>query len=147
MTLSEAERHGRRGTYTRGCRCDRCVEANRADSAKNRRKGTAPTHGTYGGYCAYGCRCDPCKAAGARWNHAHAHAASASQQDATVDGATKRGDEWTGAEMEELLGLVEHVTQREAARMLGRTFYGVRARLHLLRTDPKWMKAAGVTSC
>lgn len=57
--------------YTRGCRCEICMAANR-ESARSVRGKEPPRHGTQSGYCNYGCRCDACKAAGAAANRARA---------------------------------------------------------------------------
>lgn len=66
MTTSE---HGKRGTYTKGCRCDACREANRSYIESRRRAagvqparlGPQSEHGTPGRY-KRGCRCEACRA-------------------------------------------------------------------------------------
>lgn len=66
-TSREFIRHGR-GAYSRGCRCDVCVKAN--TDGKRRWRASAkiepgdPRHGTESAYRNFGCRCEPCKAAG-----------------------------------------------------------------------------------
>lgn len=57
--------------YTRGCRCEICMAANR-ESARSLRGKEPPTHGTQSAYCNYGCPCELCKAAGAAANRAQA---------------------------------------------------------------------------
>lgn len=71
MSTSKGQslKHGSRSRYQRGCRCRRCVAANRAyglrwmmDSYwRNRRlHSEPPTHGTLRGYQHFGCRCEKC---------------------------------------------------------------------------------------
>jgi len=58
-------RHGSINAYTRGCRCDKCKEANRLRAQKVRSTGLVegdPRHGKLAGY-SQGCRCDPCRIA------------------------------------------------------------------------------------
>lgn len=62
-------------------------------------------------------------------------------QTETIDTATNRGKEWNGAEIEILLR--DDITIREKARMLNRTYGGVRTMNAMVRTDPKWMRVAG----
>lgn len=77
----QLDEHGRRVGYARGCRCDDCMAFNASESRRRRaaepKKPPAPPrqrkgiklgrrnpdeHGTSSAY-AYGCRCQPCKAA------------------------------------------------------------------------------------
>jgi hypothetical protein len=59
--------HGKPTGYAQGCRCGRCIEANR-ESARQRSQERATrqdqaVHGRASTYQNWGCRCDPCKAA------------------------------------------------------------------------------------
>ena len=73
--------HGTRGQYVRyRCRCEACVQANRAYHQSRREKfygGELPNHmhGTTNAYVHYGCRCDECRkvATAARMDHARTH--------------------------------------------------------------------------
>lgn len=64
MTLPEAQRHGRRGSYVTGCRCSQCTTANRLYAAARRGEriggGLQPAKHGNSGYTNYGCRCDVC---------------------------------------------------------------------------------------
>jgi hypothetical protein len=64
--------HGRSRYQRSGCRCEVCVAAYYADTAAQKAKRAAnqdrAPHGTASGYTNWRCRCDPCKAAGARQN-------------------------------------------------------------------------------
>lgn len=62
--------HGLPGTYSAGCRCRLCREANRLAHVRFRLKhrGKPPVHGTESAYTNYKCRCDLCRAAGSRHN-------------------------------------------------------------------------------
>lgn len=64
--------HGRYSTYTHGCRCAPCTEANRLYSRTIRklrleRRREAP-HGTLSGYKNWGCRCRACRKAACEWH-------------------------------------------------------------------------------
>ena len=58
--------HGERKSYSNGCRCDLCREANtikmKEDRSNRFEKGTFE-HGTMVGYLNADCRCDDCKMA------------------------------------------------------------------------------------
>lgn len=68
--------HGKRSTYNRGCRCEKCFQAQKEYQEaghRNRRLALAAglievNHGTTNAYWNYACRCEPCKAAGAAKN-------------------------------------------------------------------------------
>lgn len=64
-------------------------------------------------------------------------------QQSTVDTATHRGGQWTGAELE--VAARTDLSAREVAAMLGRTYHGVMAARHRIRHDPKTRDVAGVT--
>jgi hypothetical protein len=81
--LCERCRHGRRGTYIKGCRCEACNQANRdgANIGRYSRAGRTPppdSHGKATTYTNWHCRCDPCKAAQSQVNRAY-HAAHREQ--------------------------------------------------------------------
>lgn len=69
--------HGQRSTYTHGCRCGPCTEANSVFQAERQRGGQVPPGGEHGlsGYNNYGCRCLICtkakQDANAAWSAAH----------------------------------------------------------------------------
>lgn len=72
MTTPATLEHGY-GRYQKGCRCDKCVTANRTYTrewrARVRAAGLAADdrrHGTANGYENFGCRCDLCVAAHCR---------------------------------------------------------------------------------
>jgi hypothetical protein len=58
-------KHGKRGTYVRGCRCDACLEAARLYQRELRKRltkrGAPNQHGTSSAYTHHGCRCDVCR--------------------------------------------------------------------------------------
>ena len=59
--------HGTGYRYRRGCHCDLCTEAMRTQQVRwreDRHGREPPQHGTESSYKNWGCRCDPCKAAG-----------------------------------------------------------------------------------
>ncbi len=63
--------HGTLARYRRGCHCAECTAANTAYVRDQRNKrearvraGATVPHGTASGYKNYGCRCEPCRAAG-----------------------------------------------------------------------------------
>ena len=74
--------HGLASTYRNpeyGCRCEACTRANteraRTEQASRRkRQPPSGSHGRYTTYTNWGCRCGPCKAAGAAKNKAYADA-------------------------------------------------------------------------
>jgi hypothetical protein len=60
--------HGTVYTYRKGCRCEKCRQANYRTNQRWREKvagaATPPgVHGTVNGYKFYGCRCDACRKA------------------------------------------------------------------------------------
>ncbi|HET6636700.1 MAG TPA: hypothetical protein VFH77_16915 [Streptomyces sp.] len=62
--------HGHRLTYSKGCRCQQCREANTAQCAEMRSRRVADParadragHGKPSTYQNHGCRCEPCTAA------------------------------------------------------------------------------------
>lgn len=88
-------------------------------------------HGTVSCYRA-GCRCEDCRTGEAR----RVRDRDAQRSTQTQAGATKRGQQWTGPEME--LAMREDLTIVEIAARLGRSYKAVVARRALCRTDPKW---------
>lgn len=62
-------------------------------------------------------------------------------QAASTPGASRHGYQWTGPELE--IALRADLSLRDAAAMLGRTYYAVQAARHKARTDPKWIQVAG----
>lgn len=89
--------HGPAG-YNRGCRCEVCDHARRAQNAAElaarREKKLAPNdprHGTANGYQNWYCRCDDCSAAGARKNAAD-NARRKRKRDAAKLAAAKTAD-------------------------------------------------------
>lgn len=140
----EPPEHGASGYTNYGCRCDTCREAWsdasrernaawRARTAERAEAGERPQRHGVAGYIFYGCRCSTCTAASARAN---------SQRNApTVDGAARRGHEWTGPELE--LAARDDLTAVEIARMLGRTRYAVTSMRYKLRREPAKQRLAG----
>ncbi len=63
-------------------------------------------------------------------------------QNATVDGAGRRGLPWTGPELE--LVARTDLTVDQVAQMTGRTHYGVEMQRRKLRDDPRKLSLAGV---
>lgn len=63
------------------------------------------------------------------------------KQAETLPGARKRGQEWTGIELE--MALRTDVTVRELAERLGRTFSAVASARHKARHDPAWVEFVG----
>jgi hypothetical protein len=67
--------HGKRGTYTSGCRCDECRAADRAyKTALRRKRGVKPKvrgcqspYGTFERYNHERCRCEACVAANTQY--------------------------------------------------------------------------------
>lgn len=151
-------RHGITGYGYHQCRCDVCVEANRERSRRRRAKGTAPTHGG-SGYTNHGCRCDACRAGHAEANaettrlqgrpklspeaESSRAAYAAARQAETQERATKRGQVWTGAEME--LVMRDDLPVKELALMLGRSYAAVTVMRRKIRSEPKYRNAAGAS--
>lgn len=63
-------------------------------------------------------------------------------QESTLDGAARRGFQWTGPELE--VAAREDLTSREVASMLGRTLYGVTQIRRKLGRDPRKARLAGL---
>jgi Sigma-70, region 4 len=62
--------HGTPYRYGRGCRCEKCSKAVRQQRLR-RYQQEPPQHGTESAYSNWGCRCDPCRAAGSKANRRH----------------------------------------------------------------------------
>lgn len=154
-------RHGTRGLYNQGCRCDRCraVQAEYARTQRARR--VAHKHGTASGYRNQGCRCAPCKQAGAKQNkekypdrgkyysgatdetRARSRRYHAAAQAKTLEGAGNRYKEWTGPELE--IASRRELSAKQVALMLGRTVAAVKNIRRKLTYDPRKINAAGVS--
>lgn len=145
--------HGVAG-YKKGCRCDKCRAAKRARNKEEHKKrllaaeadGASFEHG-YGGFTHRGCRCDICRTAKAEdrsGGNAKAQRLrqSITRQAQTLDQAARRGQQWTGPELE--LVARTDLTSREVAAMIGRTYYAVAKARERLRGDPKTIAVAGI---
>ena len=64
--------HGLRSTYTAGCRCTPCTDANSDYQMTRYALGRVPAGGKHGlgGYNSYGCRCEVCRLAKSEANAA-----------------------------------------------------------------------------
>jgi hypothetical protein len=115
-----------------GCQCGK------VGCASVRGKAIGLRHGTKARYNRSGCRCDACRAAKA------VDTAKRNQRrfTATADGA-KRGQQWTGVEME--FALREDLTIREIAKELGRTYAAVSVMRTKCRLEPKYIRAVGTS--
>lgn len=93
-----------------------------------------------------GCRCSECLTAYRTQQAAAARDNYSANQQRTVVGAVKSGQQWTGPELEILATRVaeDDLTLVEVAAMLGRTFGACRMMRWKILHDPKYMKAAGV---
>lgn len=94
------------------------------------------THGLRSTYLE-GCRCDDCTSAARPKRRRQHH----DRQRQTAD-APGRGKHWTGAELE--IAARADLTTLEVARMLGRTFSGVKGMRAKLLRDPRKHDSAGV---
>jgi hypothetical protein len=161
--------HGTYACYRHsGCRCAECRNARRIEAARQKAKryartrtGTAPdfTHGP-SGYDTWGCRCRTCttghsqnpvkKAADRRWTENHRGEKDAAtvarrrrDQAATLDQASRRGQPWTGPELE--LAARSDLSAKAIALMIGRTRWAVQTKRYELRAEPKIIEAAGLS--
>ena len=64
--------HGLRATYTAGCRCTPCTDANDDYQVNRYQRGQVPPRGQHGlsGYNNFGCRCATCTEAKSASNRA-----------------------------------------------------------------------------
>ena len=126
------------------------------------RNGAEVVHGRLSTYNEWGCRCEDCKAARAadareKYQRKHAQAdardirdqrnrklaqARKTWQSETNDGAWRRGEVWTGPELE--LAARTDLTIREIALMIGRTWAAVRWARKSLQVDPRKAHLAGL---
>lgn len=140
--MSERHPHGTWRRYNAGCRCEACRAAHleRWRSDFERRRETPPEeipHGA-GGYDNYGCRCDVCVAA----NHSRSVEYQRRTNAASLPNATKRGQGWTGPELE--IAARKELTAREVAQMINRTASGVRSIRSRLKKEPELQRLAGL---
>jgi len=164
--------HGKRSTYSKGCRCDACREARRSYQNKYRQAkregaevpGSEVTHGL-GGYTNWGCRCESCKKAYRSWRREHRDTLAAERgtrwwekrdgsrparvkriaarrQGATLEQATRHRFQWTGPELE--LASRPDLTAVEVAQLLGRSYSAVKTMRSRLKKDPKIVTLAGL---
>jgi hypothetical protein len=144
MASRAAHPHGTWERYNAGCRCTGCRAAHleRWTDDYERRAGASPEeipHGI-GGYGNWGCRCEVCCAAKEAENAAQFRNSNA----ASLPGAKKRGQEWTGPELE--IAARKELTAKQVAEMLGRTVSGVRNVRTRLNKEPELRRLAGLAS-
>lgn len=136
--------HGTFSAYrNHGCRCDLCwaagQEQNRLDREKIKQGQFEVSHGT-DARAALGCDCDPCFA---RRNEVTA--ATRQRNASSRAGAHRRGQQWTGAELEIALARDERGWARpaaEVAAVIGRTIAAVNTKRAQER-DPRVGGIAG----
>lgn len=137
--------HGIGAYIDRKCRCATCRAAYREYRRDERQKmsdtasrGAAEfEHGAHG-YTNWGCRCEMCSAA----ERVRRRASAAANQAQTLQRATRRGQQWTGPELE--LVARTDLTMKQAALALGRTYAAVRAMRLKVKADPKTIHLAGL---
>jgi len=88
------------------------------------------------GGTAADCPCDKCRAVSRRRAKA--------KNDASIPGATKRGQQWTGTELE--IALRPDLTVADAAKHLGRTLYAVGKVRSRAKREPKVAWLAGLNT-
>lgn len=148
----------RGGRYSAGCRCELCRATAAARAKKyrknrrRRREGSDFAHGTTG-YREWGCRCDVCTDAAQadrdvyRRSHRRVIARNAGRVyrrrvDEAAATAHRKGQEWTGPELE--IAARTDLTAKQAAAMLGRTYPAVVYKRRQLRTKPREINLAGL---
>lgn len=139
----EKHPHGTWQRYNAGCHCTPCRAAHleRWRNDYERRTQTPPEeipHGV-GGYLNWGCRCDVCVAA----HSAQCMEYQRRTNEESMAGATKRGQVWTGPELE--VAARSELTAIEVAQILGRTVSGVRSVRSRLKKEPELQLLAGLT--
>lgn len=161
--MRPAPQHGTSTRYTHyKCRCDLCRAANaqRARNGRvNRQKRLDQVEIAHGvsGYRNWGCRCSVCTEANTTYtapsvrqyqmrnrdkvNSKHLERYNSSQAE-TLEKARRRGQQWTGAELE--IAARPDLTAKEVALMLGRTFAAVEKMRRKLQADPKTINLAGI---
>lgn len=143
--LEQPTSHGMEG-YSQGCQCERCTRANREHGRDVKRqlatKDPAEIPHGLGGYNNYSCRCVICRAAGAVRNADGPKDYAMKAQRATLNRAHRRGQQWTGPEMELLAR--QDITARQIAEMLGRTYASVSTMRWRLNREPMLDHVAGI---
>lgn len=102
-----------------------------------RKPNGAKTHGLRCTYMA-GCRCEECTEAARPGRRRHFHAR---QRDTSV--APSRCKQWTGPELE--VAARDDLTTLEVAKLLGRTYSGVKGMRAKLLRDPRKQALAGLS--
>lgn len=144
-THPEVVPHGTANGYNNwGCRCDACRIAKAAEGVaiRARRAASNPEnipHGTANGYAQWGCRCEACTKA---HNDRTVHRSNA-KNSRSQEWAVKRGQQWTGPELE--IALRDDLTAVEAAKILGRSFSAIQHARARSRRDPRYIKLAGTS--
>jgi len=140
-TPFEAIPHGVKGYNHYGCRCDRCRKANServANEAARRSSSRDIPHGV-DGFNNYNCRCDICREGKRAESADYIRRAQAE----SLPGAKKRGQEWTGPELE--LAARKDLTAKQVAAMVGRTVSGVRNVRSRFSKEPQLRALAGIS--
>lgn len=154
--VTEPRQHGTLNAYTHGgCRCDECKAASAAHARAYRAANGEREKAYERAY--YSANRERVRARDRAYNdanrervNAQANARRRAYQAETADRATRRGQQWTGPELEHALRLSEDgtrwaVTARQAALDLGRTRAAVMSlRDRARRLDPTPTMIAGL---
>ena len=119
-----------------GCRCDLCraaySEYRKAKKAERALRAAAEApHGTLVGYVNWACRYADC----GRIFFAYSNRLNKQQNSESLPAASRRGQDWTGPELEVVLR--EGENDREKAKILGRTLMSIRVIRHRIKTDAR----------